>query len=171
MLSWENTDSIFENLPINLIWSDSTSSMAQSFSESISSDGGGPGMVCFVESLSLLRLPFEIRLTILLGCPTLPFGILDARTLHCHVDPSLCVKVPKFLKVLDKKNWGVLFRLFIDTMSLALRVDDIRLSQSFPFPFKYAQFAFQFNHKENTTRLDIPDTGEYRSLLYVEQLK
>src|ERR1700679_2849637 len=79
MLSRENTDSIFENLPINLIWSDPTSSMAQSFSESISFDGGRPGMVYFVESLSLL--PFEIRLTILLSCPTLSFGILDARTL------------------------------------------------------------------------------------------
>ena len=77
--------------------------------------------------------------------------------------PLACVKVPKFLKVLDK-SWGVLFRLFID-MSLApgLRVDDIPLSQG--LPFKYARFVLQFDHKESTARLDIPDTGEYHSLL------
>jgi len=38
----------------------------------------------------------------------------------CHVDPSLVVKVPKFLKALDK-NLGCFvpsLRLFIDTMRL-----------------------------------------------------
>src|SRR6267154_4535606 len=87
MPSRENTGSIFEN---NMIWSNSTSSMTQSFSESISSDCGGLRMVCFV---ALNLLPFErspfflIRLIIPLGWPTPSFGILGARTLRCHVDP------------------------------------------------------------------------------------
>jgi len=58
--------------------------------------------------------------------------------------PLACVNVPKFLKVLDKKKGGILFHLFIGTMSVALRVDDIPLSQG------------------------LPDTGEYHSLQYAE---
>jgi hypothetical protein len=125
-------------------------------------------MVCFVESLSVRVVP--VFLDKVGHTPRLPYSpiwypgrddvTLSRRTLAC-------MKVPKFLKVLDKKIGVVLFRLFVDTMSVvAPRVDDIPFSQG--LPFKYARFTFQFNHKEGTTRLDIPDTGEYHSLLYAE---
>jgi len=107
-------------LPINLIWSDSTSSMTQS-REGIFSGGGGPEMARFVELRSILLL------VMLLGCPTLIFNILEARPFLCT--PCLC----ECVQVLDKKELGCLSRLFIDTMTLALRADDIPLSKGLPF--------------------------------------
>ena len=73
-------------LPINLIWSDSTSSMTQSC-EGIFSGGGGPEMARFVELRSILPL------VMLLGCSTLLFHIQEERPLHCTTCLFECVQV------------------------------------------------------------------------------
>jgi hypothetical protein len=110
MPSRENTDTVVSSriLPINLIWSDSTSSMTQSFCESISSDGGGPGMMCFVESLSVRVVP--VFLDKVDHTPRLPYSLIwcpGREDVTLSRRPLACMKVPKFLKVLDKKKLGL----------------------------------------------------------------
>jgi hypothetical protein len=94
-------------------------------------------MVCF-ESLGRLCFKWSpVFLDKVDHTPRLPYPPISysgRENVTLSRRPPACVNVSKFLKTLDKKNWGVVFRLFIDRMirNVAFRVDDIPLSQGVP---------------------------------------
>lgn len=109
-------------------------------------------MVCFIELLNLLPVKIRSRVDHTPRLPYSPIWHPGPKNISMSRRPVTCVKVSS-LKDLEKKNWSVLFSLFSDVTCVALRVDDIPLSQG--LPSKYTRFTFQFNHITRKAQRDL----------------